>query len=89
VCPYHQGELRGITLGRFTPEVKCQGELGGITLDGFTLEVLHDRVIIRSGERGITLGKPHLMCYTIEISSEVGHEASPSALDSSPVESYN
>jgi hypothetical protein len=89
VGPYHQGELREITLGRFTLEVKCQGELGGITLDGFTLEVLHDRVIIGSGERGITLGKPHPMCYTTEISSEVGYEASPSALDSSSAGSYN
>ena len=26
-----------------------QGDLGGITLEGFTLEVLHDRVVIRSG----------------------------------------
>jgi hypothetical protein len=32
-----------------------QGELGGITLDGFTLEVLHDSVVIGSGEGGITL----------------------------------
>jgi hypothetical protein len=89
VGPYHEGELRGITLGRFTPEVKCQGELGGITLDGFTLEVLHDRVIFGGGERGITLGKPHLTCYTIEISLEVDYGASPSALDSSSAESYN
>ena len=87
--PYHQSELRGITLGRFTPEVKCQGELGGITLDRFTLEVLHFKVIIGSGERGITLSNPHPMCYTTEVSSEVGYEASPSALDSSSVESYN
>ena len=35
----------------------CQGGLGGITLRGSTLEVLHDRVTIRSGERGITLRK--------------------------------
>ena len=32
-----------------------QGKLEGITLDGFTLEVLHDGVIIGSGEGGITL----------------------------------
>ena len=89
VCPYHQGELRGITLGRFTPKVECQGELGGITLDRFTLQVLHDRDIIGSGERGITLCKPHSMCYTTEISSEVRYEASPSALDSNSAKSYN
>jgi hypothetical protein len=53
------------------------------------LEELHDRDLIGSGERGITLGKPHLMYYTTEISSGVGYEASPSALDISSERSYN
>ena len=56
-----------------------RGELRGITLEG-TLEVLHDRVVVGSGEGGITLRRPRPINYTIEISLEVIYDTSPTYL---------